>query len=87
MEMISSFFTVEKQEDGDESDDEDEFVGVIVLKDMVMVIVWKNDYNDRMTTMISMCHGKHASKQTSSHKRPSTFVSSSNHTMFFSLPF
>ena len=39
MEMISSFFTVEKQEDGDESDDEDEFVGVIVLKDMVMVIV------------------------------------------------
>ena len=39
MKMISSFVMVEKQEDGDESDDEDEFVGVIVLKDMVMVIV------------------------------------------------
>ena len=38
MKMISSFFMVEKQEDGDEND-EDEFVGVIVLKDMVMVIV------------------------------------------------
>ena len=39
MKMISSFVMVEKQEDGDENDEEDEFVGVIVLKDMVMVIV------------------------------------------------